>query len=390
MARRAAARRWSWLPSLWLALVAASASADDLPRDVAEADAVALERALPDAPEGYVRERRGDVRWEFPDQATSVAQDLQETYREEWPRVVEELGGEVRDELVIRIGRNPEEMQALAPPEAPPPAYASGVAYPSRGLILLTLTAPRTWERPNVAAVLTHELSHVALHRAVHGNPVPRWFSEGVAIYQAREQSLERMRALWGGTVGDRLLPFDRLDASFPSNPHRVNLAYAQSADFVRWLRARDDGERKFRELVRRLRDGQSFETALERTYSVSMTSLEIDWHESLVERFQAFPLLIGSGGLWVLAAFLIVVAYVRRKRKDREKFAEWEEEERAALAATQTVLSSRLSASTTSGPSPTTPDDENEVLYVVPPEPRARESGIPTIEHEGRSHTLH
>jgi hypothetical protein len=357
---------------------------------VAETDAVALERALPDAPEGYVRERRGDVRWEFPDQATSVAHDLQEVYREEWPRVVEELGGEVRGDLVIRIGRNPDEMRALAPPEAPPPEYASGVAYPSRGLILLTLTAPETWERPNVSSVLTHELSHVALHRSVNGNDVPRWFSEGVAIYQAREQSLERMRALWGGTVGDRLLPFDRLDGAFPSNPHRVNLAYAQSADFVRWLRARDEGERKFREVIRRLRDGQSFETALERTYSVSMTSLEIEWHEGLAERFQALPLLVGSGGLWVLAAFLIVIAYARRKRKDREKYDEWEEEERAALAAAQTVLTSRLSASTTSGPSPTTPDDDVEVLYVVPPEPRGRETGIPTVEHEGRSHTLH
>lgn len=395
MARRVAAvRPWSWLLAVLLLVLALPVAADDddpaatdgAPGDVAEVTD-ALERALPDAPDGYQRERRGEVRWEFPEQATSVAHDLQEVFREEWPRVVQELGGDIDDDLVIRIGRNPEDMRALAPPEAPPPAYASGVAYPSRGLILLTLTAPETWERPNVSGVLVHELSHIALHRAVEGNPVPRWFSEGVAIHQAREQDLERMRALWGGTVGDRLLPLDRLSHAFPDNPHRVNLAYAQSADFVRWLRAREDGEAKFRQVIRRLRDGQSFETALERTYSVSMTSLEIEWHEDLNERFAALPLLFGSGGLWVLAALLIVVAYVRRKRKDREKFDEWEAEEQAALAAAQSLVASRATAS---GPSPSTPEADVEVLYVVPPEPRSRESGIPTIEHEGRSHTLH
>ena len=368
------------------ALVSAPAAADDLPVDVADTGPARADLALPDAPDGYVRERRGEVRWDFPEQATSVARELQAAYRRDWPRVVAELGGAIRGDLVIRVGRNPEEMRALAPTEAPPPGYATGVAYPARGLVLLTLAAPETWERPDVERVLVHELSHVALHRAVGGHRVPRWFSEGVAIHQAREHSFDRMRTLWGGTVGDRLLPFSRLDASFPSHPHRVNLAYAQSADFVRWLRAREDGERKFREVIRRLGEGQSFDTALERTYSASITNLEVEWHESLVERFQAFPLLLGSGGLWVFAALLIVVAYARRKRKERDKYAEWEEEERAAAEA----LVPRFASSTTSGPSPSAPDDEVEVLYVVPPEPRRVESGIPTVEHEGRSHTLH
>jgi hypothetical protein len=366
----------------------ARAVAQDFPVDVAGPGGVDL--ALPDAPEGYLREQRDHVRWEYPAQATSVARDLQEVFAAQWPRVVEELGGSTDGDLVIRVGRNPEEMRALAPIGQPPPAYASGVAYPARGLILLTLAAPETWERPDVASVLVHELSHVALHRAVNGNEVPRWFTEGVAIYQAHEQNLERTRTLWGGTVGGRLLPFEQLSEGFPSQAHRVNLAYAQSADFVRWLRARDDGDRKFREVIRRLRDGQAFQTALERTYSVTLTTLEEDWHAGLEERFQALPLLVGSGGLWVLAAFLIVIAYARRRGRDREKYQEWDREERDALIAAQSLLTSRLASHTTSGPSPTTPEDDNEVLYVVPAEPRFRDSSVPTVEHDGRSHTLH
>ncbi len=402
----------SWLHRILAGLAVLIASLAPLgpalaqaPPDVATYREEGPPRALPVAPDDYAREQQGDVVWEYPRQASSVAEDLQAVYRAEWPRVVAELGVEVAPDVVIRIGRNPTEMAALAPVEAPPPAYASGVAYPYRGLILLTLAAPETWERPDVARVLVHELSHIALHRAVSGGTgpeeesgddatdatersVPRWFSEGVAIYQAREMSLERTRALWGGTVGGQLMSFDQLSAGFPDRPHQVNLAYAQSADFVRWLRDRDDGERKFREVISRLARGQSFDTSLSRTYSTNLTRLEIDWHADLGERFQAFPLLFGSGSLWVLAAILIVVAYVKRRRRDRAKHREWEAEEEAMRVSAQALLATATAARDDGEPE--RQDEPIEVLYVIPPEPRVRDSQIPTVEHDGRSHTLH
>lgn len=342
------------------------------------------------APPGYVRERHGEVEWEFHERARSVARELQAVHRREWPRIVAELGQPVGASLTVRIGRDPEEMCALAPPHAPPPPYASGVAYPHRGLVLLTLSAPETWERPDVESVLVHELSHVALHRAVDGHPVPRWFTEGVAIYQAREQSFERVRTLWNGTAAGTLLPLNRLSGAFPDEPHRVSLAYAQSADFVRWLRARDDGETRFRELVGRLGRGQPFDVALERTYSIRAASLEIEWLDGLSERFQAWPLLLGGSSFWTLAVVLIVVGYVRRKRRDRRTLQTWEaeeaeEEDLYPTEDTPVVVRPALSVL------PLVRDDqERELVLLVPPEPRTPELGVPTVEHDGRSHTLH
>jgi hypothetical protein len=381
LARLAIGRLASALLFVFALLLAPIAHAD-APVDVATEDGAAARSALPSLPEGFVRERRGEVRWEYPQQARSVARELQQTYRAAWPRVTGELGGDIDAELVIRIGTNPSEMRRLAPREAPPPAYASGVAYPARGLVLLTLSAPETWERPDVDSVLVHELSHIALHRAVNGQPIPRWFSEGVAIHQAREHDMERIRALWSATVGDRLIPIGRLSRAFSDRPHRVTLAYAESADFVRWLHAREDGDDRFHELIGRVARGSAFEVAVERTYSTDLRDLELAWHDDLSERYEAWPLLLGSGGLWVLAALLIVVAYFRRRRRDRVKIAQWEDEDRAALAA------ARLVAVQSAGPDQA--GEEREVLYVLPPEPRLRDSGVPTIEHEGRSHTLH
>ncbi|MCB9597505.1 MAG: hypothetical protein H6719_32590 [Sandaracinaceae bacterium] len=368
--------------------MASTAVAQDRPADVAE---VAPDVELPPPPDGYQAEVVGEVRWEYPRQVSDIAERLQGVYRAEWPRVTAELGGPIDDALIIRIGRNHAEMSALAPTRAPPPDYAAGVAYPHRGLVLLTLTEPSTNEQTDVDAVLVHELSHIALHRAVDGHDVPRWFSEGVAIHQAHERSFERVRTLWGATVGGQLLGFDRLAHDFPRSSSGVNLAYAQSADFVDWLRGRDHGAAKLHDVIRRVREGQSFETALQRTYSASMTRLEIDWHDDLAERFRALPLLFGSGALWVFAAFLIVVAYARRRRKDREKLEEWAQEEREAIAAARALVAVHgVRAGATAGPSPTDPEnDDLEVLYVMPPEP-GRHAGVPVIVHDGRSHTLH
>src|SRR5262249_22829786 len=138
--------------------------------------------------------------------------------------------------LDIRIALAPEQMRALVGPHTPLPGYANGIAFPEAGLVLLTLTEPETFLRPDLQAVLTHELSHVALYRAVRGAALPRWFSEGVAVQQAQESSLNRIRTLWEGTLRGSLLPLDSLANAFPTRHADIDLAYAQSADFVGYM----------------------------------------------------------------------------------------------------------------------------------------------------------
>lgn len=339
---------------------------------------------LPEPPQDYLTERRGGVTWTFPAAATDDARDLQNAFPDAWTRIEEDLGGPLDDTLVIRVARNPEEMRDLAPVGHPPPQYASGVAYPRYGIILLSLTAPDTWERPNMEALLTHELSHVALHRAVEGHPVPRWFAEGLAIYQAGEYSMERVRTLWSASVAGNVVPLEELSARFPDRPHRVNVAYAQSADVVSFLRRDTRDARSFRILIRHVREGMPFDQAVTEAYDEHLSSLEGSWRASLDERFQAVPLIVTGGGLWVLASVLIVVAFVRRKRSNRKRLRKWEAEETAeadAVARAERALAEQLESRDR---------PEEDTVLVVAEEPPMREPEVPTIEYEGRNHTLH
>ena len=198
-------------------------------------------------------------------------------------------------ELDIRIAVNPDHMQRLAPARHTAPQYATGVAYPAEGLILISLTEPQSFLRPAVSRVLVHELAHVALHRAVLGKDVPRWLSEGYAIDRAGERSLARVRTLWDGALQGRLLGIRQLSREFPEQPREVDLAYAQAADLAGWLLDRDADGARFRALLDRIRQGATFEQAVRGAYGMDLATLEQNWRSAIASRFGRWPTLLSG-----------------------------------------------------------------------------------------------
>jgi len=338
---------------------------------------------LPALPADHRVEQRGPVRWSWPAQATSEARELQAVWDDAWPRIRDELGGDLPEDAVIRLARDPDELRALAPVGAPPPAYATGVTYPDLGVVLLSFAAPETWERPAMDKVLTHELSHLALHRAAPDAHLPRWFVEGLAVQQSGEHSVARVRTLAEAVVGGSLLPLSDLSRRFPERAHAVGLAYAQSASVVGYLRGDAARERKFARLVRELRRGATFGAALRESYYVSLSDLEREWHSDVSDRFTALPLLVTGSGVWVLALVLSVAAWFRRRRKQRETLARWAAEEEALRAAAvararREALEARRWAEALA---------LAEARAVLP---EHADPELPTVHHDGRDHTVH
>jgi len=338
---------------------------------------------LPRVPNTFRVERRGDVVWSFPARATDEAHALQATYDEAWPRIVAELGGDVPAAAEIRLATSPEEMRAIGPIGAPPPAYATGVTYPGAALVMISFTAPETWERPAMEKVLAHELSHLALHRAVPSARLPRWFVEGLAIQQSGEHSIARVQTLWGAVVGGSLIPLSRLSDSFPSRPHEVSLAYAQSASLIAYLRSDERRREKFQRLIAELREGQTFGAALFETYYMTPSDLEREWRADLSERFTALPLFATGSGVWALAMVLSVAAWVRRRRKHHRTIALWAiEEEATRVAALRDAERRALEAQRWSDAVAAT---QAQALFAD-----EREAEVPTVRHAGRDHTVH
>lgn len=365
--------------------------------------ALAERPALPSPiPNGYTVEKRGAVRWIYPTSATDEAAELMEAQPAAWRKLQSAFGSELSPELDIRIGIHPDDMRRLA--GRPLPSYASGVAIVGEGLVLLSLTAPETWLRPDMQKLLVHELSHVALHRAVAGHTLPRWFTEGVSIHRAGERNIVRIRTLWQGAVQQRLIRLEQLSNAFPADHHSVDLAYAQSADLVRYMLDGRDERARFRELIGLLREGVAFETAVHRAYHVTLGYLEREWRNQIQRRYGRWPsVLVGLTGVWALAALLLVAGYIRTRHRHRRTLRQWAHQEAEQDRVEQDAATIQLPASAQALPQaqplsiqvaePAAREQEAPVSHVDRILDRAlRDDGddIPTVDHDGRNHTLH
>jgi Peptidase MA superfamily len=299
------------------------------------------------------------------------------------PQALDHVGGDPRAprHVDVRVARSADDMAAMAPREVPPPAYASGVAYPSLRLVLLSLTAPVGGEPTELDEVFRHELFHIALEDAVNEHHVPLWFNEGMAIYVSGEHPWLRKKTLWDATLSRSVIDLSHLDRAFPSQSYEASIAYAESADFVRFL-LRDQDHERFLALIERVRGGQPFDRALSDAYDTDSRKIEYQWREDIAKRYTFAPVLASGALVWVVALGILVLGYTRKRRRDRAILARWEEEEALQQGPLQ-IVPSDLSGSNAGALSQASP-----VSQGVPADISRR--GLPKIEHEGGWHTVH
>src|SRR5262249_16603963 len=138
--------------------------------------------AIPPVPAGYVTKERGWLTLSYPPSAEERVASLLEDADSIKGDLAGELAQPILSHVEVRIAPTVADMARLAPPDAPPPEYASGVAYHGLHLVLLSMLAPHGADAVDLDEVFRHELAHVALEDAVQGKHVPVWFNEGLAI----------------------------------------------------------------------------------------------------------------------------------------------------------------------------------------------------------------
>jgi tetratricopeptide (TPR) repeat protein len=127
--------------------------------------------------------------------------------------------------------------------------------------------ASRPGRPSNWQAVLWHEFTHVVT-LTLTKNKMPRWLSEGISVYEERQQSASwgehmspRYRAL---ILGEVLTPVSKLSGAFlsPKTSAHLQFAYYESSLVVEWLVQRW-GQEKMRALLADLARGVAINEAL-------------------------------------------------------------------------------------------------------------------------------
>jgi hypothetical protein len=142
--------------------------------------------------------------------------------------------------------------------------------------------------QPNfIDVILPHEIAHLVLHDFIgFDRPIPRFFDEGVAQLEQKDDSLEHMDVMVKLIVGGRIIPLQDL-LHYDLLAHRndvesVSIFYVESLYIVDFL-IKTYGKDAFKDLCRHLRDGDSFEDALKASYYPtidSMQTLQDKWFE--------------------------------------------------------------------------------------------------------------
>ncbi len=356
-----------------------------LPSSVADApQAGAGTLHMPPLPAGFNTFDAGWIRFVYHPSSRERVQPLIAQAAAVRSELAERLGFPVLSEVRVMIARTPGEMETFAPSGAPYPAYAAGVAYSELGLVLLSLNPVHPGTEQDLGEVFRHELAHVALHDALDGRPVPRWFNEGFAVFASGESSFKRMQTLAMSTIGGSLIPLHDLERVFPDDETKALIAYAEAQDVVRFLVRREDVHR-FRSLITELREGKTFEHAALDAYGEDLSTLEFEWREDASRRYTIWIFLLSGSFVWVIALGVFVWAWRRRKRRDKLVLQRWAREE-AAEDVLRVHLAQRAEAArvhivlTKNADMPATP--------MTPP--GMAEVEIPIVEHDGSWHTLH
>ncbi len=322
---------------------------------------------IPSLPATYQQRNLGWITIAYPPSVQERVQPLLGDSAAIKAKLADALGQTVLEQVEVRVARTPEDMAALAPRDVPYATYASGVAYPSLHFVLLSLTAPVGAEATDLGEVFRHELAHVALADAVRGQHVPRWFDEGLALNESGEKWFARLETLWGATLSKTILPLSELDHSFPAENYEASIAYAESGDFVRFL-LRDGDRLRFWTLIERVQTGEPFDRALADAYGTDLRKLEYQWREDVAKRYTFWPVLFSGSALWVVASGMLVLGYVRKKRRDQATLARWEYEDVPRAAAAPNLAEETSPA--------------HDAMKAA--------SGLPKVEHEGGWHTVH
>ena len=224
--------------------------------------------------------------------------------------------------ITVRVAGDEEEFLDLQPHRAHID-WAAGVAYADLSLIILRIDKAMML---TLEETLEHEISHILLLKVVKKRP-PRWFIEGLAILQARQNLIERFETVASAQVSGGPFALDEISESFPASASGRSLAYAQSGLFVSFLLNRY-GEVKFKRFLHALTWSTDFNHAVRKVYGAPLVTLEAEWTDTL-SSLSWLGTVTSDWMLWLFLTALFLVAFVVRRSRNKRRKRQMEEEER-------------------------------------------------------------
>jgi hypothetical protein len=197
------------------------------------------------------------------------------------------------------------------------PDWSGAVALPEHGIVVLPTYGPRAGGLP-LRTVLHHELAHIALDRYLRTS-VPRWFHEGYAQLAAGSWGAEEAWTLRVAILLGRLPALESLRLEFAGRRAGAAHAYLLAYTAVEYLH-RLGGRDGFARLLAAWRETGDLDTALRRTYGLTLSQFERLWQKDVSRRFGWLLVAAQATVYWTaLTILLLAMGYWKKRRVKRK-----------------------------------------------------------------------
>jgi hypothetical protein len=260
-------------------------------------------------------------------ESKGAAQDIQKIAEDFYPKVTSDLGYLVKRKIYIWFCESQKEFARAV--NAPIQDWAAGAAYPLRARIVVRDPASGIGKKINLQNLVKHEITHVVfgLYAGRSLRYVPMWFNEGLAMYEAEQWSYGQYWTMLTGALSNSLIPLDELVEDFPRSESRAYMAYAQSCSIVTFI-VEKYGSDSIRQCVSLIAEGRSMDEALAGAIGIDSYWLEKKWLKYIKSRYKWISFISSWVVLWGIVILIGLIAYWRRKIKNRRIIKQWEEEE--------------------------------------------------------------
>lgn len=182
----------------------------------------------------------------------------------------------------------------------------------------------------SLETTLQHELCHLIIGEHLKIS-IPRWLNEGIAQWASegiteiiRPQENILQKAAFSGT----LIPFYKLESTFPMESNAFVLAYEQSQSFVTFL-VQQYSKYSFFQALKLMKSGRPLHASIRTIYGKSLHQLEHEWVLSQTQ-FLAWILFVINNFytfLFVGLSLISVIGFIRMKRKKWQYPDDWDED---------------------------------------------------------------
>jgi hypothetical protein len=283
-----------------------------------------LQTTVAGAKESYLIQKQSDVTIVYPATIQAVMPELVEAFNQAKRNLRNIFSWSISRRVHLIIIKQRNEFLQIA--EHP---LTVAFAEPSRHRI--TINYQDVVKNPfSLETTLQHELCHILIGEHLDKH-IPRWLNEGIAQW-ASEGITEIIRPekniLQKAAFAGNLIPFYRLEYSFPMESNAFVLAYEQSQSFVSFL-IQQYGKNAFLQTLQLMKSGRALHASIRIIYGKSLNHLEHDWVISQTRFFAWILFVINNLYTFIFMglSLISIIGFIRMKRKKWQYPDDWDDD---------------------------------------------------------------